>query len=269
MATQSKTTPVAKQIDGLVTLSGALSGHLQKIEAQFLATIPFLPIKGDILEIGSFKGKSTIILAKAAAMAGHGRIYACDPLSLPCSTDPTDAKKEQLPEIFFNNLRDNEVEEDVVFFQMRSETLAETWDHPLKALWIDGDHTYEGVMTDLTGFEKHLLPGSVICFHDVLHEFEGSIRVFMERILLSSKYGDCGLCGSIGWAQFVGDGPVTTQQWKSKFSQYQKLSKLLVLVVKHKNGFKVNKSLRRFYRRLVSHGPIVPDDWLSERSSGF
>ena len=260
---------VKTQTDRLLTLSESLSGHLRKREAQFLASLPFLLMKGDILEIGSFKGKSTIILAKAAKAAGHEKIYACDPLSLSCSTDPTDAVKEELPKIFYNNLQTYGVREQVEFFQMRSDQLAETWDKPLKILWIDGDHTYTGVMNDITLFEKHLKPGAIVCFHDVLHEFEGPIRIFMEKILLSGQYGDCGLCGSIGWGQFTGSQPITGPQWESKLSYYRKLSRLMTLVLKRKNGFKVNRHVRRFYRSLVPHGPIFPDDWIRKRNAAL
>lgn len=264
-----ETNPVKIKTDGLVKLSESLSGHLRKREVRFLATLPFLSVKGDILEIGSFKGKSTIILAKAAQMAGHEKIHACDPLSLSCSTDPTDAVKEELPDIFYKNLEAYGVRARVEFFQMRSDKLAETWDKPLKVLWIDGDHTYKGVMKDITLFEKHLKPGAIVCFHDVLHEFEGPVRVFMERILLSNQYGDCGLCGSIGWGQFTGESPITGRQWESKLLNYNKLSRLMVLVLKSNNGFKVNRYLRRFYRSLVPHGPILPDAWIKKRNSAF
>lgn len=259
--------PVKIQTDRLVKLSESLSGHLRKREVQFLATLPFLSVKGDILEIGSFKGKSTIVLAKSARAAGHEKIYACDPLSLSCSTDPTDATKEELPDIFYSNLQAYGVREQVEFFQMKSDKLAEIWNRPLKVLWIDGDHTYKGVMTDITLFEKHLKPGAIVCFHDVLHDFEGPIRVFMEKILLSNQYGDCGLCGSIGWGQFTGGCSLTGRQWKSKLSTYNKLSKLMVLVMKNNNGFKVNRHLRRFYRSLVPHAPILPDAWIKKRNS--
>ncbi len=261
--------PINTQTELLVKLSESLSGHLRKREVRFLATLPFLSMKGDILEIGSFKGKSTIILAKAAEIAGHEKIYACDPLSLSCSTDPKDAVREELPEIFYNNLQAYGVRNRVEFFRMRSDKLAEIWDKPLKVLWIDGDHTYQGVMNDIVLFEKYLKPGAIVCFHDVLHEFEGPVRVFMEKILLSGQYGDCGLCGSIGWGQFVGTNSVSDRQWESKLSIFKKLSRLMVLVLKHNYGFKVNRHLRRFYRSLVPHGPILPDDWINERNITF
>jgi len=260
---------IKAQIDRLTELSQSLSGHLRKREVQFLATLPFLALEGEILEIGSFKGKSTIILAKAARAAGHGKIHACDPLSLSCSTDPTDAVKEELPKIFYTNLQTHGVQDQVEFFQMRSDELAGIWNKPLKILWIDGDHTYDGVMKDMMLFEKHLKPGAIVCFHDVLHEFEGPIRVFMEKVLLSDQFGDCGLCGSIGWGQFTGGRSLTGRQWETKLSYYYKLSRLMVMVLKAANGFTVNKHLRRFYRSLVPHGPILPEDWINKRNSAL
>ncbi|MFA5904128.1 MAG: hypothetical protein WC836_09330 [Desulfobacula sp.] len=87
-------------------------------------------------------------------------------------------------------------------------------------------------MNDILLFEKHLRPGAIVCFHDVLHEFEGPSRVYMEKILLSNQYGECGLCGSIGWGHFAGDYPITQHQWGSKLSSYNKLSRLMALVLK-------------------------------------
>ena len=51
-------------------------------------------------------------------------------------------------------------------------------------LWIDGDHTYHGTKVDFDLFSKFLSNGAIIAFHDVLGNFEGPIRVFMEDVLL-------------------------------------------------------------------------------------
>ena len=199
--------------------------------------------------------------------AGMKTIFACDPLSLSCSTDPDDAVKEELPQIFFNNLATWQVDSVVQFYQMKSESLSGSWDKPLKALWIDGDHTYNGVVLDLTLFKEHLVAGAVVCFHDVLHGFDGPIRVFMEQVLLSDDFGDCGLCGSIGWGQFTGGAKVSDHQWKNKLSLYAKLSRIIPFIYKKNKSIAVNEHLRRFYRSLIPHGTIDPVQWLSKRNS--
>ncbi len=258
---------VKKFISDMIVLSESLSGHLRRRETAFLATLPLLSSKGEILEIGSFKGKSTIILAKAAQTFCRQKIHACDPLSLQCSTDPDDAKADELPEIFYSNIKKHHVYEWIEFFQMKSDELASTWTKPLKILWIDGDHTYNGAVSDIMLFERHLSPGAIVCLHDVLHGFEGPVRAFSERILLSPYYGDCGICGSIGWGQFTPDRSVTENQWKTKFSLNKKLSRLMLMVIKKDNGFKINEHVRKLYKSLVPHGPINPVKWIEARNT--
>jgi len=68
---------------------------------------------------------------------------------------------------------------------MKSHELSKSWDNPLKVLWIDGDHKYPGVLSDLMLFQDYLTSGAIVCFHDVLHGFEGPIRTFLEKVLLS------------------------------------------------------------------------------------
>ncbi|MBU2453379.1 MAG: class I SAM-dependent methyltransferase [Proteobacteria bacterium] len=255
-----------QQIDGIMNISASLSGHLRKREVQFLATLPFLQVPGEILEIGSFKGKSTIILAKSALSSGTNKIFACDPLSLSCSTDPVDATGDALPGIFKKNIEDSGLSQNVEFYQMKSSQLADVWGKPLKILWIDGDHTYQGVLSDIFFYKKHLVPGAIVCLHDVLHGFDGPIRAFMEQILLSDEFADCGLCGSIGWGQFVGNGSVSKRQWEKKLSLFSKLSRILPFVIKKNNGIKINEHLRRFYRFLIPHGPISPTRWIEKRN---
>ncbi|MEH0021691.1 MAG: class I SAM-dependent methyltransferase [Desulfobacter sp.] len=257
------------QIDQLLNLGESLSGHLRKREVQFLATLPFLEAQGDILEIGSFKGKSTIILAKAAIAAGMDTISACDPLSLSCETDPDDAVKEELPQMFYDNLTQYDVKDNVRFYQMRSDHLAPEWKNPLKILWIDGDHTYPGALADFSLFKPHLVPGAIVCLHDVLHGFDGPIRVFMEKILLSDCFGNCGICGSIGWGQFTSQRPILHNQWKNKLSLYAKLARLLPGVIQSNLGQPVNKYRKKLLKALIPHGPISPPLWLEEQNQFF
>ena len=47
-------------------------GHLTENEARFLGLLACAPAKGAIVEIGSFKGRSTVMLAKVAAHYGGG-----------------------------------------------------------------------------------------------------------------------------------------------------------------------------------------------------
>ena len=48
-----------QHIHQILDLSTSLEGHLGKREVELLACLPFIKSQGEILEIGSFKGKST------------------------------------------------------------------------------------------------------------------------------------------------------------------------------------------------------------------
>ena len=55
-------------------------GFLMEEEARLLGTIAAcVPADGAIVEIGSFKGKSTVMLGKVAAHYGLGPVVAIDP----------------------------------------------------------------------------------------------------------------------------------------------------------------------------------------------
>lgn len=47
-----------------------------------------------------------------------------------------------------------------------SETWAAVWRVPIDFLFIDGDHSYEGVKADILGFSPHVRLGGVIAGHD-------------------------------------------------------------------------------------------------------
>jgi len=105
--------------------------------------------------------------------------------------------------------------------------LGPKWNRKLRLLWIDGDHTYAGAKLDFDMFSPFLSNGAIVAIHDVLHPHKGPIRVFMEDILLSGKFGLCGICGSIGWAQYLNDSQKTRLYFDHKIHLYKKLSKLV------------------------------------------
>ena len=247
----------------MVRLSRKLAGHLTDREVRFLALATSLlpPYLGEVLEIGSFKGKSTTILAKSVELAGGFGMSAVDPLTLPSSTDPIDDTAGRLADVFYSTLESNGVREIVEFHQMKSEQLAAHWDRPLRLLWIDGDHTYEGAVKDFDGFAKHLQPGSLIAFHDVLHRSEGALRAFCERVLLSPDFGPCGVCGSIGWSQRMASSRASKPYHSQKLRLYRRLSRLIPFVAFGNTPRGVGHMAYNIGRWFVPHGGVAPSAW--------
>lgn len=252
-------------VENLLKESESVEGYLSPNEMKFLALMAAYPTaSGEILEIGSFKGKSTVILAKSAQLAGDKRINAVDPLTAPSETDPDLQGAESSLKDFQRNIETHGVADKINFHQTFSYELAKNWDKPLRLLWIDGDHTYKGTKLDFEGFEKNLSDGAIVAIHDVLHEFDGGIRVFMENILLSPHFGACGFCGSIAWSQFHTDEKKALRFRKEKLSLYEKLSYLIPFVVFSQGLTGWEKKAYKFYRSKVPHGAVNPQKWIEQ-----
>ena len=161
--------------------------------------------EGVSVEIGSFQGKSTIGLAYLAAQYGLGPVISVDPHNAPCATDPALGVLSSSFESFQSALCSAGIAEHVEIHRARSVEVANGWNRPIRFLWIDGDHTWAGVKLDFDLFSPFLVDGGIVALHDALHEFEGPIRVFVEEILRSDRFGAAGLFGSIGWAQYRPD----------------------------------------------------------------
>ncbi len=228
-----------------------------------LATVP--TTTGEILEIGSFKGKSTIVLAKGAELTSSPRVVAVDPLTSPSITDPHLGGKASGWDDFQANLKRAGVEKNVEFHQQFSSELAKAWDknRKIRLLWIDGDHTHAGTKTDFDLFSPFLADGAIVAFHDVLHHHGGPARVFAEGVLLSQNFGPAGVCGSIGWSQYFKDAKRCQPHLAAKIRLYRRLSSLIGYVAFGGNIEGLAKIHYKLIRFSIPHGEVNPQNWLN------
>lgn len=245
----------------LPALLEGVEGHLTGRESRLLAFFGAVPTaEGEVLEIGSFKGKSTIVLAKAATLAGERRIVAVDPLTSPSETDPDLRGAASGWDDFKANLERAGVTDAVEFHQEFSSGLAAKWPagRKLRLLWIDGDHTYRGAKTDFDLYRPHLAPGAVIAFHDALHQIDGPIRVIAEDILPSPDFGPVRFCGSIAWGQHLpgrGNAPDLAEEKRRIAPRVARLARLSVPGASKRAK---ERYLFRVARFLVPHGEVPP-----------
>ena len=247
-------------------------GYLNEREARFLALAALAaPHAGTILEIGSFRGRSTVALAYVAKRYGLGTVVAVDPHTAPSATDPRLGGLHSTFEDFLENLRRADVIDVVEPHQQFSSELARTWERPIRLLWIDGDHTYEGAMADLELFRRHLVPGAIVVMHDVLNVFDGSLRVFVEQVLGSDDFGPAGFCDSVGWAQFR---PHDGAKWafRRRRRRLAAPARRLIPVLRRRRQAMgrpgrilgpVDRLLYRFWRALAPSGPVDPVRFMS------
>lgn len=252
-------------LEQLPALTQGVEGFLTQREMRFLALLAACPTtSGVILEVGSFKGKSTIILAKAAHLSGEHTVVAVDPLIPFESTGRSLPTTQSFAEEFFTNIRRAGIERHVEFHQTSAGALAQTWTRPIRLLWIDGDHTYAGAKADYDDFAPFLSDDAIVALHDVLNRFEGPVRVFAEQVLLSRHYGATGLCGSIAWAQYRTDPQASRDYEPHKLRLYRRLSRLVPYVAFDRP---LNTLAKRWYKLLrsrVPHPAIEPIEWLRQ-----
>ena len=98
--------------------------------------------RGAIVEIGSWKGRSTTWLASGARLAGR-RVYAIDPHSLSREDPEADTLDEFLANLARGGLTD--VVDPLI---MRSDEAAARIAGPIELLFIDGDHSDQAVRRD-------------------------------------------------------------------------------------------------------------------------
>lgn len=237
-------------------------GHLNENEARFLGLLAACaPASGTILEIGSFKGRSTVMLAKVASHYDLGPIVAIDPHNSPILLDHHSDPEASSYQDFLNSIHaagvSNHVETHVVY----SKEAANSWNRPIRLLWIDGDHSYEGAKEDLDGFFPHLVPLGVVAFHDALNAFPGPIRVFVEDVLRSNRFGPAGFVQSIAWAQFRPDDGAAFREPRSSLAR--RASRLIPFVESGKELRGTAKRRYKLNRFLVPHSAIDAGEWAS------
>ena len=241
----------------------AAPGFLTEREARFLALVAACaPAQGGgvILEIGSFKGKSTVGLASVAMRYGRGPVITVDPHTGPSVTDPKVGASGSSWDDFRTSLRAAGVEGAVEAHRQYSRDLARGWTRPIRFLWIDGDHTYRGSKEDIDLFRPHLVPGAIVALHDVLHTFEGPVRVFAEDLLDSEQFGPAGLCGSIGWAQYR---PRDGGKWRDeRLALRRRVARLIPFVRDAGKPTGLQKLRFKLLRGLVPHAAPNAAAWV-------
>lgn len=149
-----------------------------------------------IVEIGSFRGRSTVALALGALSGNGARVFAVDPYVefegiLGGRFGPEDRAA------LYGNLTRARLGHVVAVVSLHSKTAARAWDSSnVGLLWIDGDHRYEAVRADVDMWYPHVSPGGIIAFHDIhVPDVERVIRQATDQGMLRHK----GTLASMSW----------------------------------------------------------------------
>jgi predicted O-methyltransferase YrrM len=183
-------------IDQIRQRIGAVEGWLTDLEGATLFQLAArCSGRGAIVEIGSWKGKSTIWLAHGSRSGNASRVYAVDPHGGHAAAAPDQGTFQE----FERNLAEFQAQELVTPIVATSAEAAADFNHPIELLFIDGAHAYDLVKLDFELWAPKVINGGMIVLHDsnaggipildhYLVRWPGPRRIAEERILKSRSF---------------------------------------------------------------------------------
>lgn len=189
-------------IEEIKAISENVEGWLSDKEGELLYTLAKSCVgRGVIVEIGSWKGKSTIWLAKGSKSGSGIKVYAVDPhIGFP-DVEETYGKMWTFDD-FKNNITSAGVADVITPIVKTSEGAAETFDKPVELIFIDGVHQYDYVKQDLALWFPKVVEGGVMAFHDTTGGY-GAKQVVEELVYRSTHFRRIRFADSITFAEKV------------------------------------------------------------------
>jgi predicted O-methyltransferase YrrM len=201
--------PDEREFQRIWPLIDSVEGHLVPGQEQWLFNAArALPDGSNIVEIGSFKGRSTCCLA-FGCRGSRKKIFAVDSFN---GNDWDFPERDFLKEFQHNLERcglSNFVEPTVGL----STAVAKTWKKPIHMLFVDGSHRYEDVLADFEGFFPHVADGGLVAFHDVVDTWPGVYEAWNN--VLQHRLTDRGSCSTLAF----GRKPASLAEASSNSSQ--------------------------------------------------
>lgn len=166
--------PLSPELNQIVD---ATKGFMPPREAAALFDAATLAKPGIWLEIGTYCGKSTVILGGAAQACGatvlavdHHRGSEENQVGWEWHdeslVDPLAGKLDTLPSLRAT-LRLAGLEATVTPIIGSTQSVGTWWTTPLEFLFLDGNHTEEVAQHDYAAFAQHVVPNGILAIHDV------------------------------------------------------------------------------------------------------
>jgi predicted O-methyltransferase YrrM len=157
-----------------------------------------VPAGGQIVEIGSFRGRSAIVLARAAG--GRSRVVAIDPHAGndrgPQEIEGYASEAESDHEAFLANLERAGVSDAIAHVRLPSAEAHSEVDGPIDLLYIDGAHRYAPARDDIRDWGARVAPGGTLLIHDGFSAV-GVTLATLRLLVPSRRFRYLGRTGSL------------------------------------------------------------------------
>ena len=159
----------------------ATEGMIDLEEFRLLHRLAREAESGCIVEVGAWRGRSSVALG-LGSLEGHGvPVFAFDPHEefvgvLGGKFGPADRAA------FYRAMLDSGCWSAVRLVNLSSEQVAPQWDRPIALLWIDGDHSDRGVRRDFHGWLPHLTSDARVAFDDAVNPKLGPARLIRDLL---------------------------------------------------------------------------------------
>lgn len=177
----------------------AVTGFMIPGQEEYLFNkVQSLPDDAVIVEIGSFKGRSTVAMGYAC-IGTNRKIYSID----TWDGNDSDFSERQFFEIWQQNVQNNNLAKYVTPLRGYSHDILNRWQELADAkaidfIFIDGSHQYEDVLKDFELSFPLVKDNGWIAFHDVINTWPGPDRVWHDIAkfsLINHQYSSSLACG--------------------------------------------------------------------------
>jgi predicted O-methyltransferase YrrM len=181
--------PAASTVD-LLHRVAATPGMITLRRAMYLYWLSYAgSVAGDVVEIGSWQGRSTIALAQGCRDSENGIVHAVDTFQGNPGNESMyvvgAADRSDLEPNFHRNIAAAGLTDRVQTYAMSSADaaarVAESTDS-IRMMYIDGEHTYDAVKDELARYADLLSPGGLLTFDDYSARYPGVAQAIHEHL---------------------------------------------------------------------------------------
>lgn len=157
--------------------------------------------RGVIVEIGSWQGKSTVMMGGGSMAGAKVKIHAID----PHTGSPEHGQmfgKVWTFDRFQENIKKAGVDSLVVPIIKFSDAAVDDVQEPIELIFVDGAHEYEAVKSDFEKWFPKVIEGGVMAFHDTLG-WPGPRKVVEDHLFKGHHFRKVRFANSIVYGEKV------------------------------------------------------------------